>query len=167
MPMTASAMRGMDPNIRELVEAALEQGWDANRTGSGHLRLTTPAGDPVFGPWSPSDPRAWLAFRAELRRHGLVAKHQKERRRRVAKAVHAQPVRDPQLEELTQELLDQNERMEDLILALIRRLHDQDEAGRHGWDPERCTRTCAEALRHIQGGEPDGSQNRTASSQAS
>lgn len=62
----------VDREMRPLVVAATEQGWEVEKTNGGHLRFRSPTGDIVF---SPSTPRRGLRSventKAELRRKGL------------------------------------------------------------------------------------------------
>ena len=57
--------------LRPLVKAARNAGWDVSRTSGGHVRFDPPNGRPVFGPWSASDWRSLKNLRAQLRRAGL------------------------------------------------------------------------------------------------
>ncbi len=58
--------------LRPLVAAAFEQGWEVTITGGNHLRFKSPGGAIVF---SPSTPRGGCRSventKAELRRKGL------------------------------------------------------------------------------------------------
>lgn len=69
----------MDSNLKKLrrteygplVEAALAAGWRLDRTGGNHLKLTSPEGQAVFFPSSPSDWRGARNLRSTLRGFGL------------------------------------------------------------------------------------------------
>lgn len=56
----------------DLLELAEEQGWKIDRTGKNHYKLTSPEGQIVGHSGTPSDHRAILNFRAELKRKGLL-----------------------------------------------------------------------------------------------
>lgn len=58
-------------DLRDIVQAAEEAGWEVGFTKKNHLQLRSPDGVTVFGPGTPSDWRAILNFRAKLRREGL------------------------------------------------------------------------------------------------
>lgn len=73
--MTAhSFMRGLNPDTRELVQAALDAGWKAEKTNGGHIRLL-PADRNVPVQYVASTPNMKLRGvkneRARLRRAGL------------------------------------------------------------------------------------------------
>lgn len=58
--------------IHDLRQLAESHGWVVTYTGSGHLRFKPPDGGAViFAPSTPSDRRAVLNVRAQLRRQGL------------------------------------------------------------------------------------------------
>lgn len=56
---------------RQLIRLAKKQGWSAELTKGGHVRLTPPNGDYIVMP-SPSDWRGIRNAKARLRRAGLV-----------------------------------------------------------------------------------------------
>lgn len=56
---------------RELAAYAISQGWVITRTNGGHLRWTSPDGQPVFSPATSSDWRAARNHRRDLERYGL------------------------------------------------------------------------------------------------
>lgn len=55
-----------------LLERAKDAGAVVGLTGSGHWRITTPDGKRLFVSQTPSDHRAVINLRAELRRAGLL-----------------------------------------------------------------------------------------------
>lgn len=58
--------------LRPLIAAAIEQGWDVAQTKRGHVRFRPPGGGrPVFASKTPSEYRSAMNTRAELRRAGL------------------------------------------------------------------------------------------------
>ena len=61
-------------DIREIEQAAREQGWQVGRTAKGHHKFVPP--DPakkiVMGSGTPSDVRSLRNLLAELRRQGFV-----------------------------------------------------------------------------------------------
>ena len=63
--------RVADPEIRRLVEAAKRHGCRVERKGSGHLAVYAPNGDIINLPFTPSDHRAVLNCRSQLRRAGV------------------------------------------------------------------------------------------------
>lgn len=56
----------------ELIEQAKEAGAVVRLSGSGHWRILTPAGRIIFASRTPSDRRAVINLRAQLRRAGLL-----------------------------------------------------------------------------------------------
>lgn len=56
---------------KAFVRALLKQGCTVERTGGGHLKVTTPGGEMVYTGSTPSDLRSWLNARARLRRAGV------------------------------------------------------------------------------------------------
>lgn len=59
--------------LRPLVSAAIEQGWEVTLTGGGHLRFKAPTGALVFCASTPSGGRRSIEnTEAMLRRAGLV-----------------------------------------------------------------------------------------------
>lgn len=65
--MTYSSDKATDTMLRQV--AALP-GWSVKLTRGGHIRVTSPAGAPVFIAKTPSDPRDYRNSRALLRRAG-------------------------------------------------------------------------------------------------
>lgn len=58
--------------LRPLVAAAVEQGWDVSISGGGHLRFKSPNGAIVFAPSTPRGGKRSIENTvAELRRKGL------------------------------------------------------------------------------------------------
>lgn len=58
--------------LRPLVAAAVEQGWDVSISGGGHLRFKSPSGAIVFAPSTPRGGKRSIENTvAELRRKGL------------------------------------------------------------------------------------------------
>lgn len=68
---TGKQPRVADPEIRRLVEAAKRHGCRVEKKGSGHLAVYAPNGDIVNLPFTPSDHRAVLNCRSQLRRAGV------------------------------------------------------------------------------------------------
>ncbi len=60
-------------DLKRLIRAARNQGWQVERTDGGHLRFRPPdaTGPPIITPSTPSDWRGLLNLRARLRRSGL------------------------------------------------------------------------------------------------
>lgn len=59
--------------LRPLVVAAIEQGWEVTVTGGNHLRFKSPTGALVFAPSTPhGGKRSIQNTTAELRRKGLI-----------------------------------------------------------------------------------------------
>lgn len=59
--------------LRPLVVAAIEQGWEVTTTGGNHLRFKSPTGALVFAPSTPhGGKRSIQNTTAELRRKGLI-----------------------------------------------------------------------------------------------
>lgn len=56
--------------MREVANAAIEQGWQLERTGTGHYRLGKEGKHIVFAATT-SDQRAWRNFKATAKRHGI------------------------------------------------------------------------------------------------
>lgn len=61
--------------IKSLTNFALDNGWDVDRTGRGHLRFKGPEGQLVFSAGTPSDYRTLYNTAAKLRRAGLDVPH--------------------------------------------------------------------------------------------
>lgn len=70
-PPSGKKPRVTDPEIRRLVEAAKRHGCRVERKGSGHLAVYAPNGDIINLPFTPSDHRAVLNCRSQLRRAGV------------------------------------------------------------------------------------------------
>jgi len=62
------SVRDTHKNLRALVAFAVDEGWVVTRTKSGHLRFTKTGCAPIFTSSTPSDCRAGLNARAQLRR---------------------------------------------------------------------------------------------------
>lgn len=58
--------------IDDLLDLAEDQQWKIERTGKNHYKLTSPTGLIVGHSSTPSDHRAVMNFRAELKRKGLL-----------------------------------------------------------------------------------------------
>lgn len=58
-------------DYRALLRQARKLGCTTGTTRNGHLRVLCPNGDAVFASGSPSDQRAVLNFRSQLRRAGV------------------------------------------------------------------------------------------------
>lgn len=60
-------------NLREIIRAAKDQGWEVTKTSRLHVKFIPP-GDrpPVYAPGTPSDVRSMANTIAQLRRSGLV-----------------------------------------------------------------------------------------------
>lgn len=65
-------MRGINKEMRKLVQAAEGQSWRVELTNGGHLKFLPPEGPFIIAAQTPSDRRTWLNTRANLRRAGLV-----------------------------------------------------------------------------------------------
>jgi predicted RNA binding protein YcfA (HicA-like mRNA interferase family) len=61
----------MGVDIEKLTQLAEEKGWHVSRTGGQHVQFKSPEGKVVIGSNTPSDRRAGLNLRADLRRAGL------------------------------------------------------------------------------------------------
>lgn len=58
-----------DKDINDALNAAVRQyGCKVSVTGSSHLKITFPGGVIAFGPRTPSDRRAAVNFKAQLKR---------------------------------------------------------------------------------------------------
>jgi hypothetical protein len=64
--------RHLDRDTRGLARLACRQGWVLQWRGGGHIAWRAPGGSVVISSGSPSDWRARLRLRADLRRHGLA-----------------------------------------------------------------------------------------------
>lgn len=69
--MAKGATLPTDPEMRRLLLASRAAGWPDEITGSGHWRINTPQGKPVYVPATPSDWRSVHNCEAELKRAGL------------------------------------------------------------------------------------------------
>jgi hypothetical protein len=63
-------MKAVRHDVRELLEKISEEGWAIKPTQGGHWKCTSPSGDIVFAPGTPSDRRSLLNARAKFRRCG-------------------------------------------------------------------------------------------------
>jgi hypothetical protein len=70
---------------RQLERDAEDRGWTVERTGSGHVKWTSPGGQAVSTACSPSDPRTVDNDLARLRRAGLDEARRPGRRKRCAR----------------------------------------------------------------------------------
>jgi len=70
----ADPLRGIKPRAyRDLIAAAVAQGWTATSTGSNHWRLDPPGeGGPVFCAHSSGGGRGVQNLRALLRKRGVI-----------------------------------------------------------------------------------------------
>jgi hypothetical protein len=66
--MTANLLRGTRENLRQLVDFAKANGWTVSRTRGGHIRFTKPGLGSIYTSSTPSDYRAELNAKAQLRR---------------------------------------------------------------------------------------------------
>lgn len=58
--------------LRHLVVAAIEQGWEVTKTNGGHLKFKAPGGGLVYTPSTPGQGKRGIEnATAELRRAGL------------------------------------------------------------------------------------------------
>jgi hypothetical protein len=63
----------MGKELRQLLKACEDQGFQVKRTRRGHLMVSDENGRPVTTiSGTPSDPRSWLNALAQLKRAGLV-----------------------------------------------------------------------------------------------
>ncbi|PUA41376.1 hypothetical protein C5U62_32140 [Pseudomonas protegens] len=63
-----STLHGIKVRTRQLINFALDNGWQVSRTPGGHLKFTKPGHKPIFISSTPSDYRADRNARANLRR---------------------------------------------------------------------------------------------------
>lgn len=71
-PITCRAdMRGLPKQLQEMLLVCLSQGWRAEYTSSGHVRVFPLSGPPLSTSQTASDYRAYLNWRGQLRRAGL------------------------------------------------------------------------------------------------
>lgn len=68
MSNTSTSLRGRKKSLQDLAEFAISQGWAVHRTHGGHIKLTKGGCSPIFTSFTPSDHRAGLNARAQLRR---------------------------------------------------------------------------------------------------
>jgi len=76
-PVRSLQANSLRRDMEELVRLARAQGWDVEKTGSGHWKFKAPTGQIVFAASTPSDWRAIKNAKSWLKRAGL-----KENRRR-------------------------------------------------------------------------------------
>jgi predicted RNA binding protein YcfA (HicA-like mRNA interferase family) len=57
-------------DLKKILKALADQGWKITQRRSSHYRLQSPNGDVYFAGSTPSDRRAVLNLRADLRRMG-------------------------------------------------------------------------------------------------
>ncbi|ACL42297.1 hypothetical protein Achl_4346 (plasmid) [Pseudarthrobacter chlorophenolicus A6] len=71
--MTCMAKISTPKDLRNLVKLAESQGWEFDRTNSGHVKFCSPYREtpPVFYSGTPGDRRAHSNLLAKLRRAGL------------------------------------------------------------------------------------------------
>jgi hypothetical protein len=67
-------IRGIKPRAyRDVIIAAVDQGWTATLTGGNHIRLDPPGeGGPVFAAFSSGGGRGERNLRALLRKRGVI-----------------------------------------------------------------------------------------------
>jgi len=70
--MPPKNMFGKHKDFARLVKIATTAGWKVDKRKAGHVCFETPDGRKVFTSSTPSDKRAFLNLRSELRRHGLT-----------------------------------------------------------------------------------------------
>ena len=71
-PITCRAdMRGLPKQLQDMLTVVLEQGWRAEYTSGGHIRVFPPTGRPISTSQTASDHRSYLNWRGQLRRAGL------------------------------------------------------------------------------------------------
>ncbi|WP_044422847.1 hypothetical protein [Pseudomonas syringae group genomosp. 3] len=68
MSNMSAFLRGTKKPLQELAEFAISQGWAVHRTNGGHVKFTKGGCSPIFTSFTPSDHRAGLNARAQLRR---------------------------------------------------------------------------------------------------
>ena len=64
----ATVVKGANKETRDLIAFALNAGWQAVRTNSGHVKFLKPGCEPVFTSFTASDFRSSRNARAQLRR---------------------------------------------------------------------------------------------------
>ncbi|WP_186207424.1 type II toxin-antitoxin system HicA family toxin [Burkholderia gladioli] len=67
MPNAHELARG-HRRLRPLIEYALQEGWEVQRTASGHLKFLKPGLPPIFTSGTTGDHRTVRNARAQLRR---------------------------------------------------------------------------------------------------
>ncbi|QQC64380.1 hypothetical protein [Paraburkholderia ginsengisoli] len=72
MPNVHELARG-HRKLRPLIEYALREGWDVERTAGGHLKFLKPGLPPIYTSATASDHRAIRNARAHLRRVARIA----------------------------------------------------------------------------------------------
>lgn len=68
MSKASLSVRDNRKNLQDLVAFALHEGWAVTRTRGGHVKFTKAGCPPIFTSSTPSDFRAGLNARAQLRR---------------------------------------------------------------------------------------------------
>lgn len=68
MNNATSPLRGARKAIQDLAEFAVLNGWIVQRTRGGHVKFSKGGCTPIYTSFSPSDYRAGLNARAQLRR---------------------------------------------------------------------------------------------------
>ncbi|AYL80008.1 MULTISPECIES: hypothetical protein [Pseudomonas syringae group] len=63
-----ASIRGAKKSLQALADFAISQGWAVHRTHGGHVKFTKGGCAPIFTSFTPSDHRAGLNARAQLRR---------------------------------------------------------------------------------------------------
>ena len=64
-------MAGHRSDMMKLIKRAKKNGCSAERTGSGHWRITTPSNQVIIASFSPSNPGAYRDTIRDLRRAGV------------------------------------------------------------------------------------------------
>ncbi|UNO26839.1 hypothetical protein [Pseudomonas amygdali] len=68
MSHPSAHLRGAKKSLQALADFAISQGWAVHRTHGGHVKFTKGGCLPIFTSFTPSDHRASLNARAQLRR---------------------------------------------------------------------------------------------------
>ncbi|WP_122341975.1 hypothetical protein [Pseudomonas caricapapayae] len=68
MSRVSASLRGAKKSLQALAEFAISQGWAVQRTHGGHVKFTKGGCSPIYTSFTPSDHRADLNARAQLRR---------------------------------------------------------------------------------------------------
>lgn len=76
--MTTNLLRGTREDLRQLVDFAKANGWTVSRTRGGHIRFTKPGLGSIYTSSTPSDYRAGLNAKAQLRRAQRAMPHQSQ-----------------------------------------------------------------------------------------